>query len=320
MRGRRRFVLSAGDPRRCNIARVDGAMPVAQAGDTARRNGSSDRRTHPRRQPARATARTSSSACRAKAFSARSRRSARSRTGSGLIVCRQEGGAANMAEAYGKLTGRPGICFVTRGPGRRQRDDRAPHCAAGFHADAPPDRAGRPRRAWPRGVSGGRLPPHARRGDEMGRSGRRPGAHPGIRRARLCDRDGGAARAGRAGLSRGRADGRLRRRTTCRRCPVVEPAPARGADGGACRAPRRGGAAACDRRRQRLVAKRRAPISSASPKPSSFRSPPPSAARTAWTTPMRSMSASSARPSRRILASASATPILSSRSARGSMR
>ena len=34
-----------------------------------------------------------------------------------LIVCRQEGGAANMAEAYGKLTGRPGVCFVTRGPG-----------------------------------------------------------------------------------------------------------------------------------------------------------------------------------------------------------
>jgi acetolactate synthase I/II/III large subunit len=34
-----------------------------------------------------------------------------------LIVCRQEGGAAFMAEAYGKLTGCPGICFVTRGPG-----------------------------------------------------------------------------------------------------------------------------------------------------------------------------------------------------------
>ena len=34
-----------------------------------------------------------------------------------LTVCRQEGGAAIMAEAYGKLTGRPGICFVTRGPG-----------------------------------------------------------------------------------------------------------------------------------------------------------------------------------------------------------
>ena len=34
-----------------------------------------------------------------------------------LIVCRQEGGAAFMSEAYGKLTGKPGICFVTRGPG-----------------------------------------------------------------------------------------------------------------------------------------------------------------------------------------------------------
>ena len=34
-----------------------------------------------------------------------------------VMTCRNEGGAAMMAEAYGKLTGRPGICFVTRGPG-----------------------------------------------------------------------------------------------------------------------------------------------------------------------------------------------------------
>jgi acetolactate synthase I/II/III large subunit len=34
-----------------------------------------------------------------------------------FIACRQEGGAAFMAEAQGKLTGRPGICFVTRAPG-----------------------------------------------------------------------------------------------------------------------------------------------------------------------------------------------------------
>jgi acetolactate synthase I/II/III large subunit len=34
-----------------------------------------------------------------------------------FIVCRHEGGAAVMAEAHGKLTGRPGVCFVTRGPG-----------------------------------------------------------------------------------------------------------------------------------------------------------------------------------------------------------
>src|ERR1700750_2391928 len=34
-----------------------------------------------------------------------------------VTVCRQEGGAAMMAEAVGKFTGRPGICFTTRGPG-----------------------------------------------------------------------------------------------------------------------------------------------------------------------------------------------------------
>ena len=36
------------------------------------------------------------------------------------VTCRHEGGAATMAEAYGKLTGAPGICFVTRGPGATQ--------------------------------------------------------------------------------------------------------------------------------------------------------------------------------------------------------
>lgn len=34
-----------------------------------------------------------------------------------VTVCRQEGGAGMMAETVGKLTGRPGVCFVTRGPG-----------------------------------------------------------------------------------------------------------------------------------------------------------------------------------------------------------
>ena len=34
-----------------------------------------------------------------------------------LYVARQDGGAAYMAEAYGKISGKPGICFVTRGPG-----------------------------------------------------------------------------------------------------------------------------------------------------------------------------------------------------------
>ena len=42
------------------------------------------------------------------------------------IICRQEGGAAIMAEAYGKLTNKPGICMVTRGPG-------ATNASAGVH-------------------------------------------------------------------------------------------------------------------------------------------------------------------------------------------
>ena len=37
-----------------------------------------------------------------------------------LVTCRHEQGAANAAEAYGKLTGRPGVCLVTRGPGAMQ--------------------------------------------------------------------------------------------------------------------------------------------------------------------------------------------------------
>ena len=42
------------------------------------------------------------------------------------VTCRQEGGAAMMAEADGKMTGRPGICMVTRGPG-------ATNASAGVH-------------------------------------------------------------------------------------------------------------------------------------------------------------------------------------------
>jgi acetolactate synthase I/II/III large subunit len=37
-----------------------------------------------------------------------------------LLTCRHEAAAANMAVAYGKLTGRPGVCLVTRGPGATQ--------------------------------------------------------------------------------------------------------------------------------------------------------------------------------------------------------
>ncbi|MEQ8482237.1 MAG: thiamine pyrophosphate-binding protein [Hoeflea sp.] len=47
-------------------------------------------------------------------------------SGVGVTVCRQEGGAAMMADAWGRLTGKPGVCFVTRGPG-------ATNATAGLH-------------------------------------------------------------------------------------------------------------------------------------------------------------------------------------------
>ncbi|BDA85853.1 thiamine pyrophosphate protein [Aureimonas sp. SA4125] len=50
-------------------------------------------------------------------------------SGIDTVLCRQEGGAAMMAEADGKLTGRPGIAFVTRGPG-------ATNASAGVHVAA----------------------------------------------------------------------------------------------------------------------------------------------------------------------------------------
>jgi acetolactate synthase-1/2/3 large subunit len=43
-----------------------------------------------------------------------------------FVVCRQEGGAAMMADAYARVTGKPGVCFVTRGPG-------ATNASAGIH-------------------------------------------------------------------------------------------------------------------------------------------------------------------------------------------
>ncbi len=71
------------------------------------------------------------------------------------IICRQEGGCSMMAEAWGKATGEPGVCFVTRGPG-------AANAMAGLHvakqdstrwccssACPPPKRkSARPSRKW----------------------------------------------------------------------------------------------------------------------------------------------------------------------------
>lgn len=108
------------------------------------------------------------------------------------IVCRQEGGAAMMAEAYGKMTGEPGVLFVTRGPG-------ATNASSGIHVakqDSTPmvvfvgqiDRRHRDREAFQeldyRNVFGGlakwaaevdqteRLPEYVSRAFHVARSGR----------------------------------------------------------------------------------------------------------------------------------------------------
>ena len=143
-----------------------------------------------------------------------------------VTVCRQEGGAAMMAEAVGKATGRPGICFVTRGPG-------ATNASPGIHIarqDSTPmimfvgqvAREMREREAFQEldyravfGIDG-----------QMGDRDRRSGAHPGDRLARLPRRDQRPARAGGDRAARGHADRARRRSATRRRSSRSRPRPA----------------------------------------------------------------------------------------------
>ncbi len=132
-----------------------------------------------------------------------------------LVTCRHEQGAANAAEAYGKLTGRPGICLVTRGPGATQ-------AAVGVHTarqDSSPmlllvgqvPRAFRGREAWQELDYARGLREHGE-----GRMGARqcradPRAHGGG----VLDRGVGEARAGRARAAGGRARRGGRRGRRC---------------------------------------------------------------------------------------------------------
>ena len=114
-----------------------------------------------------------------------------------VTVCRQEAGAAMMALTDGRLTGRPGVCFVTRGPG-------ATNAAHGVHI-AEHDSAplvlfvGQVERgdARPRRLPGDGLSRLLRLDRQMGDRGRRPGAPAGDRPARLPHGDAGPPRSGR---------------------------------------------------------------------------------------------------------------------------
>ena len=173
-----------------------------------------------------------------------------------LIANRQEGGAAFMAAAWGKLTGQPGICFVTRGPG-------ATNAAIGVHTarqDSSPmilfvgqiATSMRDREAFQevdyravfgtaRQVGGGDRPP-------------RPGARARRPRLRGCaDRPPGA---GGGGAARGHADRRDRRRGRPRRAhPDGRP---RGRGSGRDRPPPRGRPRAAGAGRRRRLGRRRA--------------------------------------------------------------
>ena len=113
------------------------------------------------------------SGCRARAISRCSTRCTTAAGGSTLVLCRNEGGAAFMAAAWGKLTGAPGICFVTRGPG-------VTNASIGIHtamqdsvADDRLRRPGRHRHARARGLPGDRLSRGLRVDGEMGGRDRR---------------------------------------------------------------------------------------------------------------------------------------------------
>ncbi len=101
------------------------------------------------------------------------------------IICRQEGGAAMMAEAWGKITGEPGVCFVTRGPGRGQRHERAACGAAGFHADGAVRRHAGARARGSRGVPGDRGEATVLLVREMGRGDPADRTHPRVREPRF---------------------------------------------------------------------------------------------------------------------------------------
>ena len=203
-----------------------------------------------------------------------------------VTVCRQEAGAAMMALTEGRLTGRPGVCFVTRGPG-------ATNAAHGVHIaehDSAPmilfvgqvERAMRGRGAFQemdyRAFFGSTA--------KWATRDRRRRAHPRNHPARVPHRDAGAPRPGRRRAAGGRADrdgggrrraarrsrrrsGRARRRwPSCRSCCGRPSARSRSSAAAAgARAP--------------------APRSCASPSASSCRSPPRSAAPASSTTAIR---------------------------------
>ena len=186
----------------------------------------------------------------------------------GLVTCRQEGGATMMAEAYGKLTGRPGIAMVTRGPG-------ATNASAGLHVamqDSTPlilfiGQVGA-RHGGARGLPGDRLSPHVRPARKWVAEIDDRRAHSRIPQPRLPYRHQRPARPGGAGAAGGHADRSAADVADAQPYVPVETWPGAGADGAArarCCGARQAALPAA--RRQRLGRRRGRRASSASPPP-----------------------------------------------------
>ena len=122
-----------------------------------------------------------------------------------LIVCRMEAGAANMACAHGQLTGSPGVCIVTRGPG-------AAHAAVGVHTAQQGSvplillvgqvpRSHRGREAFQEVDIEAMFAPLAKWTATIDEAG----ADPRVREQGISGGDRRSTRAGRAGPARGRA-------------------------------------------------------------------------------------------------------------------
>ena len=133
-----------------------------------------------------------------------------------VTVCRQEGGAAMMAEALWQAHRPARHLLRDARPRRHQCVARPAHRQAGFDADDPVRRPDRTRHARSRGVPGTRLPRRLRRHRQMGDGGGRSGAFPRDRLARLPCGHKRTSRPRRDRAARRRADrhGRGRRRAT----------------------------------------------------------------------------------------------------------
>ena len=164
-----------------------------------------------------------------------------------FIACRQEGGAGFMAEAQGKLSGRPGVCFVTRGPGATNaasactppsRTPRRWSCSSArsraTSATARPSRrstTGRcsapARSAWPSGSARCTMPtacPSTWRAPSTPRCRAGPGRWCWCCPRTCCDADrraGAAAGRAGAGLAGARAPGATARAAAAAERPLV---------------------------------------------------------------------------------------------------